>query len=86
MQHLKKANTTRLKNPAGEILYLTIASKHQNRVSSYRIANQMGQTLEVKQLNGTTATIPIGKLTPGMYYLVLEDKGEVLETRKFVKQ
>lgn len=70
-------------NPTNRDISLDIPETDMHRIDSYEIIDQLGQT--VSQSPFTNSKINVAPLAPGIYNLVLKEKGSVIGARKFVK-
>jgi hypothetical protein len=67
-------------NPAQDVLNIHSAANMQ----SIRVMSATGQQLRQIKLDNNQQSIDISKLTPGMYYLLIEVNG-ALQPQRFVK-
>ena len=80
------ANITVYPNPVKYQFTLSIAGIQSITHLNLTLVNAAGQTVLKKQdLSGNTQTINMEKLTPGTYYLMVNNKGEV-STIKILKE
>jgi len=82
-------NVTIYPNPAGNTLNVTIADITNSANTTLRLENMMGQTVMSKTLPWTVATqsLSLSGIAPGMYVLqVQDDKGNMISTKKVIKQ
>jgi ABC-type transporter MlaC component len=73
-------------NPVREILVLQIEHQPTNQTAyAYRIIQLDGSILMHHEIDGKLTNIPVDALAPGMYFVQLLNKGQVIQTEKLVK-
>jgi hypothetical protein len=77
-------NTTLSPNPATDKLLLHVNA--DDKISSYRITNLVGQVVNESVMSGTSKSIDVSTLPSGMYLVNLFSGNTKTETVKFVKQ
>jgi hypothetical protein len=72
-------------NPAHDQLYVRMSSGQQAQQWQLRICNAVGQTISTGSLSGTDP-IAIGTLSPGLYFLHLQNAAGERQSLKFIKE
>jgi hypothetical protein len=67
-------------NPAGDKLFVKGISEGR-----YKIQNMAGQVLQRGTVVGSLS-VPVGSLTPGIYFINIQDKHGVVHATQFIRQ
>jgi len=71
-------------NPASNVLNITFGENDGIRIDAYEIIDHLGRRVLEKEYSGSNI-IPVARLAPGMYNLMLKEKGIVVGMEKFVR-
>ncbi|MEO1258000.1 MAG: T9SS type A sorting domain-containing protein [Bacteroidota bacterium] len=85
-QKMKTASFEYFPNPAHQEVHLKLAGSSQG-ITSVRLVSLQGQILQTYSLNNTNyLRLDLTQITPGMYFLLLEKDGVVVQQEKLIKK
>ena len=74
-------------NPTRDWLNVTFQKDMEQEKADLKVLNLQGQLVrQVRTADNGSLRLQLDNLTPGLYFLVLESRGKVLQREKFVKQ